>query len=804
MLAVLVVCGLLLALFPCTSLCQPLSVPVPDAGSLPSSNFTRSAALNLEDILFGSEIHSLAASLSSAAQPHCAAFHRLRTDLAWQHHADSGLYATGVIRASPLSPHDASHPQSRSLLVQPAFRSLLNLLTHDGHHLPSSPLLVPSASPFHTSPVLLDANADGYEDVVWIDADGRVLLIDGRMGAGGAEPLLLSRPIRLPKLRVHKDWYRGQNISVTPRARSPVKQQRRHRPQRGRRERAPQRKRPQQQQQQADALGGGGRRLLQLPGEEDAVWEHMLDNLPEEARASLLLFSSSPSASLLQLDDDADDEAKYPLEADHVWLDAHVLATPTLLDHDHDGVYAELAISVSYFFDSEQYSNTPHLYSHLPAGTDLRLYVAGGVVVLSLSSLPSVSFPLSVHLDLTTDLMELKALVYSQPAVADLDGDGEDEIIVGTSLGMLYALSAKDGAVREGWPVVLGEVQSQAVVEDVNGDGRLDIVIGDGRGNVVLLNDKGGVLWSAQCSGAVAQAATVADVDNDGVLDVLLGTSTGQLWAFRGDTGAVLPRFPFKTNGRLIAPVTVLSQPDHALTAALPLILFPSFDGHLYIVNAAGCLQSVDVGEHVYAAVLADAVLGSRYLDLLLSTMSGNMFLLHTDIAFHPLLARTSSTSGQVDPMDYHGVFFTAQTRQQQHHRGRHLSVSFRIVDRRYAARHAPGSPPSFLTPKYNVSISLGSRIVYSHWHYRPGEYRVSVSAGEQVQAAALLRLRMVNEHRQLFEDSVVVSVNLHWYRLVKWLMLLPVAGMALLFRLLTQQQSMRIGEQPLPLSHSA
>ena len=67
----------------------------------------------------------------------------------------------------------------------------------------------------------------------------------------------------------------------------------------------------------------------------------------------------------------------------------------------------------------------------------------------------------SVHLDLTTEETKLRAYIYSPVTVADLDGDGELEVIVGTSMGFLYVLSGKHGKLRDGFPVQLNEIQAQ-------------------------------------------------------------------------------------------------------------------------------------------------------------------------------------------------------------------------------------------------------------------------------------------------------------------------------------------------------
>ena len=52
-----------------------------------------------------------------------------------------------------------------------------------------------------------------------------------------------------------------------------------------------------------------------------------------------------------------------------------------------------------------------------------------------------------VHLDLSTDKTRYKAYIHSAPTVVDLDGDGRFEVLIGTSLGLLYLLDGDTGMV---------------------------------------------------------------------------------------------------------------------------------------------------------------------------------------------------------------------------------------------------------------------------------------------------------------------------------------------------------------------
>ena len=71
-----------------------------------------------------------------------------------------------------------------------------------------------------------------------------------------------------------------------------------------------------------------------------------------------------------------------------------------------------------------------------------------------------------VHLDLTTDKTSFKALIYSTPTVADLDGDGRSEIVLGTSMGLLYLLDGDNGFVKRFFPLQFHEIQVRHSVFD--------------------------------------------------------------------------------------------------------------------------------------------------------------------------------------------------------------------------------------------------------------------------------------------------------------------------------------------------
>ena len=110
------------------------------------------------------------------------------------------------------------------------------------------------------------------------------------------------------------------------------------------------------------------------------------------------------------------------------------------------------------------------------AGTDGRIYVVdhGGAPLPPWSSASRFS-------PLTSEATE------ASPVVADLDGDGRNDVVVGDENGGLAALSGADGAMLPGFPItVSAEAASTAALCDCDGDGRSEIALVDFGGTLTL------------------------------------------------------------------------------------------------------------------------------------------------------------------------------------------------------------------------------------------------------------------------------------------------------------------------------
>lgn len=507
------------------------------------------------------------------------------------------------------------------------------------------------------------------------------------------------------------------------------------------------------------------------------------DGLPEEARESLGLFSNLPS-SLSDLDPEvawqiAELDRLYPVRPDDVWVDAHVLATPVIADITGDG-QPELILSVSYFFDETDYDARPELRSRLGHDVDLHKYVAGCLVVVDMWTHQLIW---QEHLDLTTNDVDLKAHIYATPTVVDLDADGTPEIIVATGVGLIYAFNSATHNLQPGFPIAMSEIQAQVAVGDVNQDGRLELVAMDAKGNVLCFDMHGKEVWSTLISGFASQSATFGDINGDGQMDVVIGTVSGHVWALNGIDGQVLPHFPLRTDGRIIAPITLvhldtgsysrLSAPSGPRGLHL---VFPSFDGHVYLVDGrSGCTNKIDIGEHSYGMVLVDDVLGRGKLDLIVTTMSGNVFCFATEAdndrtTINTWSSQTQGANGFTARHDYHGIYLTRESRARLGEiQGATFDVEYVIVDERAkrttAATSAAAAP--LVAPRYDVEFRFAGVRVAHVTHTSPGRY-VQTLAAPTVPQYTTIELHLRNEHHQTFQDQVAAGINVHFYRHIK------------------------------------
>ena len=136
----------------------------------------------------------------------------------------------------------------------------------------------------------------------------------------------------------------------------------------------------------------------------------------------------------------------------------------------------------------------------------------------------------------------------SRPAVGDFDGDGYPEILVGCDDDALYVFDTT-GRLLPGWPRSTGgDVYSSPVLADLDEDGRPEVVVGSDDGCVYAWRADGSCLagWPQPTGGFVSASPILADLDGDGQAEIIIGSWDRQLYAWRAD-GSCLTGWPQPT-----------------------------------------------------------------------------------------------------------------------------------------------------------------------------------------------------------------------------------------------------------------
>jgi len=140
---------------------------------------------------------------------------------------------------------------------------------------------------------------------------------------------------------------------------------------------------------------------------------------------------------------------------------------------------------------------------------------------------------------------------HSSPVVADLNGDGQQDVIWGSY--DVVALNGADGSLK--WRAPSGNrVWPGIAVADLTGNGTLEVIVGRDSDQLTVYDRFGGVVWTRNPFGGgdELRSLAVADLDKDGQLEIITGQAAGvasrQLNVLEAN-GTVRPGWPARHDG---------------------------------------------------------------------------------------------------------------------------------------------------------------------------------------------------------------------------------------------------------------
>ena len=174
--------------------------------------------------------------------------------------------------------------------------------------------------------------------------------------------------------------------------------------------------------------------------------------------------------------------------------------------------------------------------------------------------------------------------------IADIDGDGKQDVITGTMNGTMYCLSGENGntiwTIQTPTGIIIQEI---VVAQDINGDDKNEIIAGSWDNNVYCFDGAtGNILWIYQVVNFVHTVAIAEDISGDGINDILVGDRglavgggicLGAVYCIDGFSGELIWRFE---TGDMVWAVTQTSDVNSNGTLD---VVAGSDDGKVYCIE---------------------------------------------------------------------------------------------------------------------------------------------------------------------------------------------------------------------------
>ena len=231
--------------------------------------------------------------------------------------------------------------------------------------------------------------------------------------------------------------------------------------------------------------------------------------------------------------------------------------------------------------------------------------------------------------------------IWGSPAAADIDNDGNIEIIVTSKSKHLFVLDPVNQTVDLDYYAVQF-LMGTPVIANIDDDNDLEIIVGgfSSPAKIFAINADGSDVpgFPFELGEKMIKGLAVADFNDNGKVDIVAGTENYNIYLINDDA-TIAPGFPYLTGNK------IRSAPAIAETESGKIILSGSRDNNFYGLNADGSLRfSVLTGDYV---VNSPAFMETESgLAIFFGSLDGNLYGI--DVDGNPLAGWPISHSGSI------------------------------------------------------------------------------------------------------------------------------------------------------------
>lgn len=214
--------------------------------------------------------------------------------------------------------------------------------------------------------------------------------------------------------------------------------------------------------------------------------------------------------------------------------------------------------------------------------------------------------------------------VIHSPAAFDANGDSVADVLISTEMGYVYLLDGKNG-----WSLwknpVHGRPSGPPAIADLDGDGRDEIVILTKDGVLVSFSPEGKLLFTWKIEGSFSNAPSMGDTDGDGVNEIVLTDDTGVVRVIEGKTRA--EKWTFESGEGPVLGRAALCDLDGDRGMD---IVCSTYSGALFVLDGRTGSQVAlfNSKSHVFQTPIVIDMNGDRTIEIMCGTYGGEVFAL--------------------------------------------------------------------------------------------------------------------------------------------------------------------------------